>query len=145
MSPDIYTLTSKRNVGIHISCHIHRMLLQHRCGNLQLALRRFYYTVLQCRNLIASEHNKCTNPFLSWYRKKFFPPFQWYGGEMPALLEDSSITNKGTAVRKNKYSKFYSLCYTICYATANVCTVTGATVCWFVTDRSGRLLLWVKF
>jgi hypothetical protein len=43
---------------------------------------------------MASEQKNCTSPFLSWHRKNFFPPFHWYGGEMLAILEDSSVTNK---------------------------------------------------
>jgi len=50
---------------------------------------------------MASEHNKCTSPYFLGIETKFFPPFQWYGSEMLALLEDSSVTNKGTTVRKN--------------------------------------------
>jgi len=76
---------------------------------------------------MASEHNTCTSPFFIGIETKFFPPFQRYGGEMLALLEDSSVTNKGTTVKKNSMSCL--LCYAICYATASVCTVTGATVC----------------
>ena len=91
-----------------------------------------------------SNRNGIQALFFLYMEKKSFAPYKWYGGAMSAILEDSSMTNKGTKVRSNIYSKFCWLCYLICYVTASVCTVTGATVCWFVTDRSGWPLFWVK-
>jgi hypothetical protein len=43
--------------------------------------------------------------FFLYKERKSFPPYQWYGGTISAILEDSSMTNIGTKVRTNIYSK----------------------------------------
>jgi hypothetical protein len=62
-------------------------------------------------------------------RKKAIASIKWYGEAMLAVLEDSSVKNKGTIVKTNVKSKSCLLCYVICYATASVRKVTEATVC----------------
>jgi hypothetical protein len=54
---------------------------------------------------------------------------------MLALLEHSSVTNKGTTVETNEYSMSCSLYYIIYYATFRVCTVNGVTVCRYITKK----------
>jgi len=76
-----------------------------------------------------SNRNGIEALFFLYRERKSFPPFPWYGGATPAILEDSSVTNKGAKVRTIIYSKSCWFGYVICYVTANVCAVTGATVC----------------
>ena len=75
-----------------------------------------------------SNRNGIEALFFLYRERKSFPPFPWYGGATPAILEDSSVTNKGAKVRTNIYSKSCWFGYVICYVTANVCTVTGASL-----------------
>jgi hypothetical protein len=93
-----------------------------------------HYTVLQCSTVMA---------FI--YREQPLPPTQWYGGAMLAILENSSVTNKGTKVRTYVHSESCCLRYKTSHATASVRIVTWATVCWFVTNGLGRPLFCVNF
>ena len=115
--------------------------------NLCHAIYCAIYIIRYCGNAILQTNGFRTEKMhksLSFLSRKKLLPFQWYGGAMLAILEESSVTNKGTTVRTNVHSKSCLLCYVICYVTANVCTVTGATVCWFVTNSSGWQLFSVK-
>ena len=96
-------------------------------------LCKLHYTALQCSTVMA---------FI--YRDKSYPPFQWYGGALLAILENSSVTNKGTKVQTNVYSEYCCLHYKTSHAIACVRIVTWATVCWFVTNKLGRPPFWVQ-
>lgn len=72
-----------------------------------------YYTILQCSTVMA---------FI--YREQSLPPFQWYGGAMLAILENSSVTNKGTKVRTYVHSQSCCLRYKTSHATASVRILT---------------------
>ena len=67
---------------------------------------------------MAFKQRRCTNLCLFYTARKSFPPFQQYGGEMPATLEDSSATDKVTTVRTYVHLMHSWLCYVIYYATA---------------------------
>ena len=72
-----------------------------------------YYTILQCSTVMA---------FI--YREQSLPPFQWYGGAMLAILDNSSVTNKGTKVRTYVHSQSCCLRYKTFHATASVRIMT---------------------
>ena len=102
-----------------------------------------YGTALQHSNGIWTEKvKKCLSFFIQ--KECQFLHFSGMGSSVLVITVHSILTNKTTTVRTSVHSKTCWLCYVICYTTASVCTLTGTTVRWFATNRSGRPLFWVK-
>jgi hypothetical protein len=69
------------------------------CGidDLQFALWKLYYAALLCRTVKVYEKRNTIN-FLSLFYRRIhsLPPFQWFGGETLAILEDSPLEKQDT-------------------------------------------------